>query len=155
MEERALTRVRIVCLSLIVLLGSSFALSAQMTREQQREMSAKYPPLPRPSNLKVLPADIAIPDLVETMVRFSEGLGVQCTHCHAFAPDHKELDFKSDANPNKDKARIMLRMVTDINGKYLADLGSPRKTGPVGCGTCHQGQQVPPSYKPPAGYVLE
>jgi hypothetical protein len=89
------------------------------------------------------------------MTKFSEGLGVQCGFCHAAAPPGKEPSFASDANPNKNKARIMLRMMNDINSKYLAQLGTPRKTGPIGCGNCHQGHEVPPGYKPPAGYVLE
>ncbi len=147
--------VRGLCLSLLCTFAATATLSAQLTREQIQANGSKHPPLPKPSNLQVLPPDIAIPDLVVTMVRMAEGLGVQCTYCHAFTPDHKELDFKSDAKPEKVKARVMLRMVNDINGKYLAELPQPHKADPVGCGTCHQGKSVPPAYKPPAGFVLQ
>jgi hypothetical protein len=150
-----LIRTEIAALCLLIAMGFATPLPAQMTDQQIRDMAAKYPPLAKPSNLQVLPKDITIWDLQVTMTRISEGLGVQCTFCHAFTPDHKGLDFKSDANPMKAKARIMLRMTTDINGKYLTELGTARVAGPVTCGNCHMGKEIPPAYKPPAGYVLE
>ncbi len=146
--------IRLLCLTLLFA-SASAPIHAQMTPEQIQQSGAKHPPLPRPSNLQVLPPDIAIPDLVVTMVRMAEGLGVQCTYCHAFTPDHQDLDFKSDAKPEKVKARVMLRMVSDINGKYLAELAGPRKGVTVGCGTCHQGQAVPPAYKPSPDFKLQ
>jgi hypothetical protein len=149
-----LSFVRATSLSLLFALGTAATLHAQLTREQILEAGKKHPPLPKISNLQVLPKDIAVPDLIVTMVRFAEGLGVQCAYCHVL-PEHAPPDFASDAKPEKVKARIMLRMVTDINGKYLAELATPRKGEAVGCGTCHQGQQIPPAYKPPAGYVLQ
>jgi hypothetical protein len=155
MEERALNHFRGTCLSLLFALATATTISAQMTREQIMEEGKKHPPLPPPSNLQVLPKDMAIPDLIVTMVRVAEGLGVQCAYCHVL-PEHAPPDFASDAKPEKVKARVMLRMVSDINGRYLAQLPQPHKAAePVGCGTCHQGQAVPPAYKPPAGFTLQ
>jgi hypothetical protein len=155
MEKRIVSRIAALSLAILLALGTTASLSAQLTREQILEEGKKHPPLPRLSNLQVLPRDIAVPDLIVTMVRFSEGLGVQCTYCHAFTPDHKDLDFASDAKPEKLKARTMLRMANDINGKFLAELPAPHKGTEVGCGTCHQGQAVPPAYKPPPDYKLQ
>ena len=145
---------RILRPALLLLLAAP-DLHAQMTPEQIHEANARHRPIPTPTNLQVLPPDIAVPDLVEAMVRMAEGLGVQCTYCHAFTPDHKNLDFKADTKPEKSKARIMLRMTKDLNGKYLAELAAPKTGTVVGCGTCHQGQPVPVAYKPPPDFKLQ
>ena len=150
-----MTLLRRTVLASALVATSGQLLSAQMTRQQMAEMTAKYPPQPRPTNLQVLPKDIAIPDLVEYMTRFSEGLGVQCDFCHVPRPHSHELNFPSDVNPHKVKARTMLRMVLSINRTYLNQLPETHPSGPVGCGTCHQGKEVPPTYKPPTGYHLE
>lgn len=99
-------------------------------------------------NLKVLPKNITKAELVEAMRGFSFALGVRCQHCHetkAGAPGGPEpLDFKSDAKVEKQKARAMLRMVAQINGKLLADV--PSRSDPairVQCVTCHHGLKVP------------
>ena len=41
-------------------------------------------------NLKVLPADIPQPQLLQTMQGFTQALGVQCGYCHASAPARSE-----------------------------------------------------------------
>ena len=39
-------------------------------------------------------------------------------------------------------------MLTDINDKYLAQLGSDsRYANPVTCGSCHLGQTSPPAFE--------
>jgi len=112
-------------------------------------------PLPKPINLKVLSPDIAITDLERTMVGFNIGLGQDCTFCHAPKPNVDpatyDLDYASDANPEKLMARIMMQMTNDINSKYVARVAValPHRTPPVTCGTCHQGMiQVPPFPRP-------
>ena len=40
----------------------------------------------RNQNLQVLPKDIPQPELAQMMQGFAQGLGVQCTYCHAPAP---------------------------------------------------------------------
>jgi len=42
----------------------------------------------------------------------------------------------------------MISMLTDINDKYLAQLGGDRRYAvPVTCGSCHQGQSNPPAFE--------
>ena len=69
-------------------------------------------------NLKVLPEDTSPDRLRATMRGFTGALGVRCNYCHV-GEEGKPLstfDFVSDENPNKDRAREMLRMLGSING---------------------------------------
>jgi len=110
-------------------------------------VSAQYPPK-AVTNLKVLPADINVDSLLETMAGFTRALGVRCTYCHAGRDGQPldSIDFASDMRPAKEKARAMLRMVAAINGEHLERLVN-RRTPPVavGCFTCHHGIAVPRS----------
>ena len=99
-----------------------------------------------PENLKVLPEDISVQDLRATMVGFSTALGVRCHHCHDDANGRRlsEIDFASDAKPEKEKARVMLRMVEAINTEHLAELDVPaHERLTVTCLTCHRGLPRP------------
>jgi hypothetical protein len=127
-------------------------LAAQSDTNTPSHDPADHPPLAKPSNLKVLPPDIPIPRLVELMIGFTQQLGVECVHCHMPKPGvdpNYDLNFASDENPHKRKARIMLQMTGEINGKYLAQLDEPHEAGPVLCGNCHQGHPVPPAFVAP------
>lgn len=100
----------------------------------------------RPRNLKVLPADMTREQVIAVMRGFNDALGVRCTHCHApyvtSKPD--SLNFTSDANPTKDTARQMMRMVRGINREYLAALAAPGgEPARVDCVTCHRGAPRP------------
>ena len=100
----------------------------------------------RPRNLKVLPSGMTREQVIAVMRGFTNGLGVRCTHCHApydaGRPD--SLDFASDANPTKDTARRMMRMVRAINQEYLAALAAPgAEAARVECVTCHRGAPRP------------
>src|SRR6476620_11740875 len=68
-------------------------------------------------NLKVLPKDISKEQLDTIMHRFNAALGVRCNFCHAFK-DGKP-DFPSDEKKEKDIARYMLHMTSEINMKYF------------------------------------
>ena len=106
---------------------------------------AQFPPKAA-TNLKVLPAEISVDSLLETMAGFTRALGVRCTYCHAGRDGQPldSIDFASDARPAKEKARVMLRMVAAINGEHLARLSARRTpTASVGCFTCHHGIAVP------------
>jgi hypothetical protein len=97
-------------------------------------------------NLKVLPKGISSKDLQEIMADdFEDGLGVSCGFCHANAPDGHGLDFVSDAKPEKEIARAMMRMTLGINKKYFKIkhplIGSAGLT--VNCNTCHKGVAFP------------
>jgi len=102
----------------------------------------------RYQNLKVLPQNISSKDLNKIMVDdFEDGLGVACSFCHAqkSGTDNLELDFASDAKPEKQIARVMMRMTLGLNSKYLKvkhpALGSPSLV--VSCETCHRGEAFP------------
>ena len=97
------------------------------------------------TNLKVLPKDITKPELIDAMRGYSGALGVRCEYCHVekAPPAHGE-DFAADGKPEKESARLMMKMVADINGKDLAALktGRPARVQ-VRCATCHHGLAVP------------
>jgi hypothetical protein len=103
---------------------------------------------PAPRNLRVLTPDVDIP---RVMGRFNTALGVQCAYCHV------ANDFASDANPKKEIARGMLRMLQQVaerfpdsgndfsNSRYLP---FPDGKQYVTCFTCHQGAALPVSAAP-------
>ena len=101
-----------------------------------------------PRNLRVLTPDV---DIQRVMGRFNAALGVQCTYCHA------ANDFASDANPKKEIARAMLRMVQMVSDRF-PDSGNdfagsrylpfPEGKQYVTCYTCHQGAALPVSAAP-------
>jgi len=102
-------------------------------------------------NLKVLPKNISSHDLQSIMADdFEDGLGVSCGFCHADAKDGHGLDFASDAKPEKQITREMMRMTLGINKKYLK-IKHP-KIGDdaliVSCATCHKGQAFPDGAAP-------
>ena len=109
-------------------------------------------PRPNPTNLQVLPKDYTGDQVVAIMHKFEDQLGVECDYCHAKNPTPTpatgHLDFASDANPMKDRARIMMRMSHEINQTYLTQLTTPPPTQQVSCGTCHRGQAKPPAFVP-------
>ena len=114
------------------------------------DSSAESPSVPRskPVNLQVLPKDMSAASVGKLMKRFEQDLGVKCSHCHVEDPQTQKLDYVSDENPRKQTARVMISMLTDINDKFLAQLGGDRRYAvPVTCGSCHQGQSNPPAFE--------
>ena len=95
------------------------------------------------SRLEVLPKDIERRELMEIMKGYARGLGVRCHHCHVGEEGLplSEFDFASDAKPNKEVARSMIRMTRQINDS-LAKLGREAVLE-VSCVTCHHGQARP------------
>lgn len=113
------------------------------------EKAESQVPRSKPVNLKVLPADIAPAHLGKMMKRFEKDLGVSCSYCHVENRDTAKLDYISDDNPRKQTARLMMTMLDDINGKYLAQLETDRRYAvPVTCGSCHLGRANPQAYEP-------
>jgi|SRR5579875_3352320 len=97
-------------------------------------------------NLQVLPKDISSKELSHIMVdEFSEGVGMSCGTCHAKEKNSEKLDYASDAKPEKQIARAMMRMTLKINKDYFeidsAMIGAPVLA--VRCETCHRGQPRP------------
>jgi hypothetical protein len=112
--------------------------------------AGQRPPQPPPSNLKVLPKDMTRQQVVAIMHTWEGELGVECEYCHAKDPATGRNNFASDANPMKDRARVMMKMTHSINTEYLAQLTDPKPTNGVGCGTCHRGMSKPAVFTPPA-----
>ena len=103
-------------------------------------------PITKLKNVQVLPADISVGALVDTMKAFTRALGVRCTYCHVGKEGDplSAYDFASDDRPEKAKAREMLRMVSAINGDYLTKLANRRSPAiGVQCATCHRGIAQP------------
>lgn len=99
----------------------------------------------QPTNLQVLPKDSTGEQLRPVMRGFSRALGVRCSYCHV-GEDGKPLstfDFASDANPNKDRAREMLRMLDSIDGHLQKIEPSSDVRVEVSCHTCHRGRPRP------------
>lgn len=99
----------------------------------------------KPKNLQVLPKDWPGSRLQPVMIGFTRALGVRCSYCHK-GEEGKPLstfDFASDENPNKDRAREMLRMLGDINDhlKKIQPSGDQRVN--MWCDTCHRGRPRP------------
>lgn len=136
----------------LALAFSLVALAAASSRPQESP-PAKAPQFVWPermANAQVLPADTGPDQLRDTMRGFAMALGVRCTFCHV-GPEGaplSQLDFVSDANPHKEAARGMIRMVAQLNNEILPaipNLHDPR----VSCFTCHRGS-ARPATAPPA-----
>jgi tetratricopeptide (TPR) repeat protein len=93
------------------------------------------------TNLQFFPKDIAKKQLIDTMRGFSFALGVRCERCHVQSAD-KKMDFASDDKQEKKTARMMLRMVSAINGDYVSKIPGDKPVQ-VECVTCHRGIPQP------------
>ena len=116
------------------------------------QQSRPHRPRPQPTNLQVLPKDYTGDQVVAIMHKFEDQLGVECDYCHAKnptpSPTTGHLDFASDANPMKDRARVMMRMSEEINQHFLTQLKTPPAGQQVSCGTCHRGNAKPLPFVP-------
>jgi len=68
---------------------------------------------------------------------FAVSLGRRCNFCHV--NNNGQWDYASDAKPEKNTAREMIKMVMDVNKNTFK--GNPT----VGCYTCHRGRNNPQS----------
>jgi hypothetical protein len=109
----------------------------------------------RPENLQVLPDTTSHEAVIAIMRGFTASLGVRCTHCHVpYDPAKPDsLNFASDADPTKDVARGMMRMVRSINGDLLPDIPNLDNPMQVGCMTCHRGAPRPLALEDTLGTV--
>ncbi len=97
-------------------------------------------------NLKVLPKDMARPQLMGIMQNWTRALGVTCNHCHV---DDKSADDK----PEKDVARAMVKMMMNLR-QNAAEFLPDNRIAKVSCWTCHRGNakiELPAPPTPPAG----
>ena len=110
--------------------------------------------VPIPPTSKFFPKTSPATKVVKIMHKYEADLGVECEYCHARNPETKRNDFPSDANPVKDKARMMIKMTDEINTRYLTQLPDHKSTDPVTCGTCHRGMAHPEAFVPkPPGTI--
>ena len=104
-----------------------------------------------PVNLQVLPKDWTRQQVVQVMQAFNMALGVQCSHCHVEmtgAPPNANGQIPIDAAPDdkqtKKTARVMMKMVADINNTLGSQIGKPAAdVVRVQCVTCHRGAAIP------------
>ncbi|HZQ44583.1 MAG TPA: c-type cytochrome [Acidobacteriaceae bacterium] len=144
--------------SLCLLIAGSFLAGSVVFAQQtepaaaQQSEAASAPrqrrAIPAPTNLKVLPKDMTGEQVIAIMHKFEGDLGVECSYCHAKDPVTHRPNFASDANPMKDRARVMIKMANAINTEYLTQLTDPKAEQTVTCGTCHQGMPEPMPFTP-------
>lgn len=91
-------------------------------------------------SLKVLPPDTPREDVKRLMRQYKTDLGVECSYCHTKYEDTGDVDYASEENPMKAKARLMIEMTNEINARFLAQLGDRRYAEPFGCEGCHRGR---------------
>jgi len=135
-----------------------FAVAATAQTPAQQPPSGEAPhhhEEPAPTNLKVLPKTMTGEQVHELMHKWEASLGAECSTCHAADPKNigpngkPRLNYADDSKPEKNTARLMYRMVEDINMNYV---GKVENSGvPVACGTCHRGHLDPPIFTPPKG----
>jgi hypothetical protein len=122
-------------------------LSASLGAQTPAPAQGAAAPVPA-KNLQVLPKEWTTAQVLPVMRTIAAALGTECGHCHVWtAPGAPGNDFPADVKPEKAKARVMLRMVMDINktiGTEFPKLGKPAsEIVQVQCVTCHRGQIIP------------
>ncbi len=100
---------------------------------------------PNYKNLKILKKNISKQQMDSVMHFFATSVGERCTFCHVRNEAAKSMDFASDANPNKNVARSMMRMNAKINKKFFKDSENKNNAAiqAITCYTCHHGQGHP------------
>lgn len=90
---------------------------------------------------------------------------MECDSCHTVDPNRKmpngrpALNFADDSKPEKETARLMVKMTGEINKNYTSMVESTHNKDEsakvVSCGTCHQGHFDPPAFIPPPEHEHE
>ena len=139
-----MTNRRIVTLGIVVF---SIALILPLVAKAQGQRA----PAPPPVNLQVLPKDWTRAQVVMVMQGFNMALGVTCNYCHVEmagaqpgANGQVPIDAAKDDKDTKKKARVMMKMVGQINSTLGSELGKPAaEVSRVQCATCHRGAAIP------------
>ena len=111
-------------------------------------MAAIKPVVQKDRNLKVLPKNISDAKLDSIMQTYNIALGVKCNFCHVPVKNIPDsIDYVSDAEPMKENARKMMKMVIHINKTnfYFDKNVEPVYLNTVTCKTCHRGEPFPPA----------
>jgi hypothetical protein len=130
-----------------LLLATALFVSMTAMQQPQTQKERKF------INLKVLPKHITERELNNVMGQWRRSLGVGCNFCHVRNEATNQMDFASDAKPEKLMARKMFLMAAKINKKYFDakkdSLGMTMESS-VSCNTCHRGMAHPEVALPPA-----
>ena len=108
------------------------AMAGVISGSGRSEVVGRGPPVQTSAyeNVQVL-FDAPPGQLQQIMEAMSASLGVTCEYCH------DANDRASDANPVKETARDMIRMVVESSESYFEVLEAPS------CWTCHRGSPTP------------
>ncbi len=100
-------------------------------------------------NLQVLPKNISTDSLDKIMDGFNAMLGVDCKYCHVRDKKADTLMFDRDDKSEKEIARKMMRMTTDINKNYFQfnETVATAQIQAITCYTCHKGTPMPEKEK--------
>ena len=93
----------------------------------------------REKNIKLL-GDMPVSQFIPVMNYFAVSMGRRCNFCHVNT--NGQWDYASDAKPEKNTAREMIRMVLDTNKNFF------KGNLQVQCFTCHRGRNNPQSVPP-------
>ncbi len=95
------------------------------------------------TNLEVIPAGTDLKIIHKVMNAFTQGLGVNCSHCHVKDPSNpRKMAYALDEKETKKVARAMMRMTLAINTELLTKTGRTDLLD-VTCETCHRGHTRP------------
>ena len=130
---RASMRSRLPALALLLM---SAPLSGQA--------AGKFPP-DSLVNLRVIPKDTPVTQVVGMMRNITGDLGVRCQFCHLGEEGQPlaQFDFASDQKRTKVVARQMMLMVREISSRLDTLPDRPTPLLQVTCGTCHRGTSRP------------
>jgi hypothetical protein len=93
----------------------------------------------REKNVKLL-GDLPVSQFIPVMNYFAASLGRRCNFCHVNT--NGQWDYASDAKPEKNTAREMIRLVLDTNKNFF------KGNTEVSCYVCHRGRNNPQSVLP-------
>ena len=98
-------------------------------------------------NVKIIPKNTPVIQVVGMMRNFAGALGVRCQFCHVGQEGMPlaQFDFAKDEKRTKLTARQMMRMVEDINRRVdtLPEHEKMTSHVEVTCATCHRGVSRP------------
>ena len=98
-------------------------------------------------NVKVIPKNTPVMQVIGMMRNFAGGLGVRCQFCHVGQEGQPlaQFDFAKDEKRTKLTARQMMRMVEEINHRLdtLPEHEKMTSHVEVTCMTCHRGVSRP------------
>ena len=93
----------------------------------------------REKNVKLL-GDMPVSQFIPVMNYFASSLGRRCNFCHVNT--NGQWDYASDAKPEKNTAREMIKLVLDTNKNFF------KGNTEVSCYVCHRGRNNPVGVPP-------